>query len=495
MSTLPTGVNLPTITGESGTGDDLGNTVICEVCNQVLDEFQTPDGVDAWIHQSAWKVFDHVPRPKLVPITAAQATKCDFCGEPGNLVWQLIGARLNMGTPDGTRKFDSGWGVCGLCAPMLFEDRIDDLMDRVLSMGRLGPIHDDRTDTIMRQQLRKMWDAFLPTVRERVYLGGKRRPAALNPRLMPKLQQGLAKFWEHPQVQQIMGRPATYRAQSMTQSFPGVHCGDEDSFVRQFSLGEPATTNVILNHCRHLIAGIWTSELYWISDNFTKLATMAGQDFTTLSLHREKLPSPFGIMMFASPIGEIARPAGLADIRGVSWTLIPGGIWLNLYVQGEDADPEVDIEEMRREFGYLICTNAGSGIRFGDVTDLTNAPPEMNFIRTIFAAWFLLNQPGVAETTQAPVDKKYARSYLRAYGRRLPDVRLVDLRKQPRRHTASANHVGRPLTQRIFRKGHWKEQAYGPKRGMRKTIYVSDYIAGPDGAPLKQRPPTVRVLR
>jgi hypothetical protein len=107
-----------------------------------------------------------------------------------------------------------------------------------------------------------------------------------------------------------------------------------------------------------------------------------------------------------------------------------------------------------------------------------------------------MTQPGVAEHSTAPVDKKLARSYQRTHNRKLPDVRLVDLRRQPRRPSEpTEEREGRKYRYRVYRRGHWKRQFYGPGRSLRKTIYINSYIAGPEGAPLYERPTTVKVVR
>jgi hypothetical protein len=310
---------------------------------------------------------------------------------------------------------------------------------------------------------------------------------------MPKLQMGLLRFWKHPDFLPTMNK--NRRDKGQVHSLPGVHCGQEERFALQFPPELPIPELVWQNHVNHLCAGIEGGELFWVSENFTQLAIMAGKDFDKLVISREELPAKFGFMVFASPIGELHRTHGAAAIRAVSWTLVPQGIWVNIYFQGEDADPDVDVEQMRAESGWLKSPNSGGGVMFDN--EMASVPgDDFDFVRTIFATWFLMTQPGVAERHNAPVDKKLARSYQRAHGHKLPDVQLVDLRQQPRRSLSDTAHrVGRPLKERIYRKGHWKRQPYGPKRGLRKTIYVSAYIAGPTDAPLKAPKPVVKVLR
>lgn len=489
------GDDMPTLYIDPDDSNSLGlddETIICATCRQALNRF-TADGQQLWIHARSWIKQDHEPVPVAIPKSTRTDQLCDFCGEHTQQHWVFIGDRLQAGTGNTVHDYGTGWSACEPCSAMIRAGDLDRLLDRVMRISVLAKSRDTRESETVRQQMLKMWNTFLPTVREERYVGPKREPARLDPRVMPKLQLGLIKFWDHAG---LSGEMINIRnINGLNFSIPGVHAGDEEQFVAAYPPGVDLPGGVWRNHTDHIKAGIWGADLYWISSNFTQLSIMAGQDFTSLSITREQLPSPFGFMMFAEPIGEIPRPHGVAAIRGVSWTLVPGGVWLNLYIQTEDADPNItDIEAMRRERGWLTCPNAGSGMPFDTELDL---PEDFdgNYITTIFAAWALLAQPGVAEMSTAPVDKKYARSFQRTHNRKLPDVNLVDLRRQPKRSSSGGNHVGRPLTERIYRKGHWKQQAYGPKRGQRRTIYVSQYIAGPEGAPLRIRPATVRVLR
>lgn len=48
------------------------------------------------------------------------------------------------------------------------------------------------------------------------------------------------------------------------------------------------------------------------------------------------------------------------------------------------------------------------------------------------------------------------------------------------------HHAGRPLTLRIRVQGHWKKQFHGPKRALRKLIWIQPYWKGPEDGVLGQ---------
>jgi hypothetical protein len=472
--------------------DRSDEVMVCAVCKMPLNRFKASDSDPVYLHAQSWANHDHEVVPQAIPRRDSYANQnCDFCGLLGQTYYRFLGSNITHDSGGLVQNMGDIWGGCQECSALIMAGDLEGLLARFVRVSVAAKSGDAELDRLLRAQTLNVWTAFMNTVYDSEYVGPRREPVRLNARMMPKLQRGLLKFWRNENLLTVFTRNRT--ANGMRHSIPGIHCGDEDVFCKRFPPGVTIPDNVWLNHVQHLTAGIEGSDLYWISKDFTQLAIMAGKDFDKLVISREELPSAFGFMVFEDAIGAIARPGGSAAIRGVSWTLVPQGVWINLYMQGEDGDPDVDVEQMRQELGYLMCPNAGGGFVFNDEFEMTDE--NFQFIATIFATWFLMGQPGVADRDAAPVDKKYARSYQRTYNRRLPDVILIDLRKRPQRATDAATHVGRPLSVRIYRRGHWKRQAYGEKRGLRKTIYVSGYIAGPEGAPLKAPPSQVKVLR
>lgn len=473
-----------------------GKFTICGVCKVPLNRLIEHDADDneiedtvVWLHSQSYRNFDHDP----VPIEGQRKdvqSACDFCGLVTQQEWVYVGGRVVIDRGNTTNSYGHSWSACADCSPLVKEADYLGLAARVLRVADVA--HQPGVDKrAMVESWMESWTKFFPSIKTRYYVGPRREPTKLNPRLMPKLQLGLLRFWNSGERIELYTDPAH---RNQTVSLPGIHVGNEDAFRVRYPKDMAVPRDVWKKHCDHIAAGVGVANLYWIAPNFTRLAIMAGKDLTKLSVQREDLPSTFGFMVFAEPIGEFERPNGTAAIRAVTWVLVPGGVWLNVYIQGEDGDPEVDVVEMRATLGWLACLNAGIGFRFGDDID---APEEgeFDFIRTIFASWYLMAQPGVAESEPAPVDKKLARSYQREHHKPLPGVQLVDLRKRPRRKVAPTEHVGRQLTVRVFRKGHWKRQPYGPQRSLRKMIYVSDYIAGPADAPLKERRQVVHIVR
>lgn len=94
----------------------------------------------------------------------------------------------------------------------------------------------------------------------------------------------------------------------------------------------------------------------------------------------------------------------------------------------------------------------------------------------------LLTQGGLLEQEPTVVDRATRRRWQRA-NRREPDVRVVRLRTS---HGHSAG-TGRHLSKRFVVRGHWRNQAYGPLRQLRRPMWINPHIKGPDDAPLDAR--------
>lgn len=470
-----------------------GEYMCCEVCGMPLNRLTGVDGEESWLHSRAWREYDHEPVPKPADRKLVDQAVCDFCGTETRMYWAFVGNRVKMGAGNTVHDYGTTWSGCQTCSQHIIDSDVDALLTHAMRVSPAMQGLSKRRREATTGGWLSLWGQFLPSIRERSYLGPQVEPGKLTARMMPKIQHGMVKFWKNPLMREQVNHQR--RTQNITHHLPGVHYGDENQFAISRPPEQPISEHVWLNHVEHLVAGLWTSDLYWISRDFTRLATMAGKDFDKLLISREELPSPFGIMVFEEPIGEIERKFGNAGIRAVSWSLVPGGVWVNLYIQVDDAaDPEEDPVSLRHQFGYLVSPNPGSGLTFNHDHSIPEGE-HFQFLTTIFATWFLMNQPGVAEQNKAPVDKKLERAYRRENNRPLPDVQLVDLRRRPRRSGSDAEREGRPLKYRVYRKGHWKRQFYGPGRALRKTIYVSGYIAGPEGTPLHEKPRVVKVLR
>ncbi len=486
--------------------DESAEMVVCEICEVPLNRFLGPDGFE-WVHSRAWQTYDHDPIPKSVERPAYHLRKdllCDFCGLStinNPVIWSYTGDRIVNTSGNLDSDHGKSWAACQPCADIIDTGDVDRLIERVMSASsvmRAVRGHPEAEAVMRNQMYRTHWE-FVPSITAKTYIGPPVKPSQLNPRMMPKIQAGLLKYWSKPELYDDLIKPG----RGFTYSTPGMHVGWDrpqgvEHFIARFTDDNVMPSSVFDKHVKHLRTGIEFAELFWIDSRFTTESILAGHDLKDVSIAREELPSAHGLIIYEDPIGTIKRPHGEAGIRAVSWTLVPEGVWINFYIQGEDADPEVrDVAAFRAENGFLLCPNIGTGIPFvglGDVDDDFRAHPGAGYLLTLIATWSFMNEPGIAEHTVMPVDKKQQRAAKRS-GRKIPDVVVVSLRKRAPARPRNDSEQHRELKYRKKINGHWKMQFYGPKRGLRKRIYIRPYIARPDLPPPPPKAPVVKVLR
>lgn len=485
-------MTLRTVPLTEGRSADMSTHVtVCETCGVHVNKLNVPGGGVQYIHARSWVRYDHDPVPTLVPRSAVTLGLCDFCGTDGERQWAYIGDVVEQATGNTTQNYGHIWSACKDCAPFIDNGDIPGLAERCMRISPMAHTYDKMTRTEIKRSIMALHTQFIRTINDKKYLGPPVEPRPITPRHLPKIKQGLIRLWEHPTLyDRLADKPRDM-------SLPGIHVGQPEHFSVPFYNGARVPREAFDKHAHHIATGIGVDNtMYWISEDFTTLATLAGQDLTSFELRREELPSPFGLLVWARPVGEIVRPHGVAGVRAVSWTLVPGGIWLNIYILADDADPTItNLDDLRAEHGYLMAPNVGSGLIFDNeapISDEFKIPG--NFILTILATWFLMRQPGVATETVAPVDKGVQRSYKRS-GKTPPEVRIVDLRRHHKPRTDHDDTERRSINVRFMVRGHWRNQAYGPKRGLRRPMYISPFIKGPENAPLKSDIPTVKVLR
>lgn len=319
----------------------------------------------------------------------------------------------------------------------------------------------------------------------------------LRPVRLPHVRDRLARHWRD----QRLARMALLNVPSSFQCFlPGVDAGQPDQFAVHIK-GAPAPQAVDA-FCEHIGNEIADCALYWVSGEFGRLARDAAQDLPDLIIGQHEMPSPSGLIVYEDPVWENmwtfdddnnrVVATGVTDVEAMSWFTTPLGVWMTMYVRPERQMPDVPLKRLRDEVGFLLAHSPGGGAPFGAHHDVASQSP---VISILLSTWLLIQQPGVAAVEPGPVDKGLKRRYDRAGARRYPDVNVVNLRRRPvPEGRDAATRTGRRLEDRHLVHGHWKDQAYGPGRALRRRTYVADYWRGPDDAPVKVSKPVVKKL-
>ncbi len=481
----------------------------CAVCKRGLNTLSMPDGTRSFVHSRPWDPVDHEPVPE--PATAETVGGvCDFCSDP-DPTWIYTGpdvgsdeagqaAALGLGSEKTRARSQLGtkWLGCDPCDRAVVASDLEALWEtssRSKTHRRQSAGLNAAQMEMVKAKSMRQWSQYVPYISDRRKLHPD-PPPQLNPRLMPRMRTRLARLWREGGAKWGYGKVQNQGI--------GPDLGQPDVLSAPLLEATPAQTEAMFTR---LADGVDFAEMFWISRDFTLLAQQAGADMQTISIRPEELPCPRGFMVWEIPIHEEPNPeepdnpAETAHIVACSWMVVSGlGVWITVYVQ-----PEAWIgrwgEDMRAEFGWLVPFGLGGGIDFETGYAADEGQRQDHLYKGILSTWFLLTQPGVAtETREVVASGKEQRKAKRA-GTRVPSVRMVDLRRHERaaaKPETEAEARSWQVSVRFMVRGHWKRQAYGPQRSLRKTIYVAPFLKGPDNAPLKKAKadtPIVKVLR
>jgi hypothetical protein len=241
-----------------------------------------------------------------------------------------------------------------------------------------------------------------------------------------------------------------------------------------------------------MVSHLRAADLYWISDDMTALAMHAGQSLAAARWATVDRPSPIGLAVFDGGLGMVDVAPGIhAPVQALAWGPGPDStliVWhlLNgpeLLAQLPGADvsrvpPLLAVREVR-----LPVTD--EPVSLDDLPAHEGMRPSRPIVAALAAMWHLVQQPQLIDRTTVEPGRTDARSLRRAG---LPDdgVTLVALRRQyrPSAKESDAGSDGRRYRHRWIVSGHWRNQAYGPERSLRRQTWVPSYVKGPEGAPL-----------
>ncbi|MFN8034034.1 MAG: hypothetical protein U0Q47_12165 [Mycobacterium sp.] len=233
------------------------------------------------------------------------------------------------------------------------------------------------------------------------------------------------------------------------------------------------------------LAGLAASSLYFVSRDMTDLATSAAESLPEWS-PAAALPEPFGLLAWAKPAGVFDWPVPGAEritmpVDAVLWGVKDGAVAVSCAFRTDRI-----AEKLNPGLARLPLLSHPVGVWdlkqpvAHRVEDGKVAP-----LAILGSAWLLMGQVRVATTRTiggstgggepaAAVDDSA--------------VSLIELRRPARDGTAdSGGGQRRRSDKRWWVDGHWRQQAWGPKRVLRKPIWISPYIKGDPEGELSER--------
>ncbi|MET8912476.1 hypothetical protein [Micromonospora sp. NPDC004551] len=411
----------------------------CQICLSPLNTLGTPP---TYVHPIQLTTDGHAPVP--VPVSQLDTVQrtCDFCGDPYP-TWTLVGGEvtaLAIGAAAGlVQNFGQAWAACATCQTHIDDGRIYKVVDRAVQAFGLG----DHSQA--RERIKQLHQAFLNARGPgRTLITTTAWPAtAITARELPKIRDRLARF---------------YRS--------------EDGLPTALATAETR---------QDIAAGLDRAGLFWIDSDFTDLAEYAAEKLPDVTTSRDLMPSTDGLLVWP-------RPVTPRQITAASWTTTTEGWHLVSYRTiggGLDGTP---LQRLREQVGWLAPI---STVQVHE----RHALPVDHPVAALTATWLLIAQQA-AQVTTAEVDKVVRKTYART-NRPAPEVRVVRIGANGGGAPSSARSApGDPApsqTSRFWVSGHWRNQPYGPGRALRRPIYISPFLRGPDNAPIRLGT-TVRIL-
>lgn len=231
-------------------------------------------------------------------------------------------------------------------------------------------------------------------------------------------------------------------------------------------------------------------DLFWVTRDMAMVAYDASEDMPAWT-PAAVAPSPTGMLIWATDLPPLPMhmlgSRDLAPVTGVAWSVTPSGGFRAMAL-GWTADLPRAIDWTRAGVpGGSALTPVAELVRpdvDGLIDPVTAQGVGAGLVMMLGATWILMDTATVAEPrTITGTGSGVAREL-----RDLRDVRIVDLRRLAEKPAEpDREHPGREYTHRWYVRGHWRQQAVGPKRGQRRPTWIPGHIKGPPGAPLIER--------
>jgi hypothetical protein len=260
--------------------------------------------------------------------------------------------------------------------------------------------------------------------------------------------------------------------------------------------------------------------LYWVSPEMTQVALAAADTLPEdLRIDETHQPADRGFIVFGEPIGSY-----IGDLFGDRQIPIAAMTWGPAFYPTKN-DPAIgvtfysasDYEYVRNALPRIV----GRPPRSSDLDKAKGATPEwmwdnetalsyghtigdlniahehsrtpqdqsvIPWLKVLYSSWLLMTQPGITEVSQERARRNQRRRDQRQ-GLRDSDVQVVHVHRRHRdatRANTQASETGeREYTVRWMVRGHWRNQAYGPNRQLRRPVWINPHIKGPHDKPFK----------
>ena len=225
------------------------------------------------------------------------------------------------------------------------------------------------------------------------------------------------------------------------------------------------------------------SELFWVTRDMTRVAMDASSDIPAW-VPATTVPAPTGLLVWAEPLPRLcwygADHSPFVTADAVQWVHADGYVDIDILTRTDQLVTEGHLDRPGRRGPFVKVR--GVVLRADEPTpdDQYVAAAEPGLIAALGATWTLMQIPTVATPRQITG----AGGSGRQWQNQPRTVSIIDLRRLEHRDTSTTDTAGRAYRHRWYVRGHWREQAHGPKQSLRRSTWIPGYIKGPPGAPL-----------
>jgi hypothetical protein len=243
-------------------------------------------------------------------------------------------------------------------------------------------------------------------------------------------------------------------------------------------------------HATVLAEAVQRSTLYYVESDLCDLITHAWPSIPATTLTPELVPDESGFVMFAREMHglDADHPEYVLRFHALLWT------WVDLTVTRERAISIImfaladTIWSPLGRTDWPIYHDTDEAFLNDDMTDLNREQriaSQTEDRRLLATLWQLASQQRVVDERLAVVMNKGARRrFQREHGRPPAPVRVIDVRRPPRQRSDDPEHRHVEWTRRWIVEGHWRQQAYGEGRALRRPTWIAPFVKGPADRPL-----------
>lgn len=237
------------------------------------------------------------------------------------------------------------------------------------------------------------------------------------------------------------------------------------------------------------LAALEKSVLFWTARDMTDLAVSAAASLPEWS-PAAAIPEEYGLIAWAKPVGTFDWPVpGSTDrvrmpVDMMCWGVRESSVGVSCAFRTDRI-----AEQLNPGLARLPLMSHPVGMwDLEEPVDHRLDNGAVSPMSVLGAAWLLSQQPSISERRRIPTATNQSSAAIDAQDD-ADGVTIIELRRL-RQPDGAATEGGsgerRRYDKRFWVSSHWRQQACGPGRKLRKPVWINPFIKGPENAPLAE---------